>query len=205
MPGLSAVRSVTLVLLTCHSVRLWVTEAKHFLLWFGQTHVHIQPGTEVVGCVHSALAQLGVGEQRINSLEAQLGSYQTIEVIRCEAQVPVSATSLQVLLTSLHYMCDCRPFKWKIIFGSKVPSCSLHHRQFNFYVLRRTFSFSAGVTNGIQKAFNGLPPALKAAPRSTELCSNWLELPLRWRLQVELGFTFVWHLPTQGLKFDNFT
>lgn len=41
-----------------------------------------------MGCLHGALAQLGVGEQRVNSLEAELGSYQTIEVIRFEAQVP---------------------------------------------------------------------------------------------------------------------
>lgn len=118
---------------------------------------------------------------------------------------PVSTTSLQVLLMSLHSVCDCRLFRREIIFGSKAPSCSLHHRQFNFYALRRTFSFSAGVTNGIQKAFNGLPPALNAAPCSPELYSTWLELPLRCRLQVRLGFTFVWHLSTQGLRFDNFT
>lgn len=103
---------------------------------------------------------------------------------------PVSATSLQVLLTSLHYMCDCRPFKWKIIFGSKVPSCSLHHRQFNFYVLRRTFSFSAGVTNGIQKAFNGLPPALKAAPTKYRTVFNLIRIPTEVEASSGTGFHF---------------
>lgn len=54
----------------------------------------------------------------------------------------------------------------------------------------RTFSLSAGVTNGVQKAFNGLPPALNVALCSAEPYSTWLELPQRWSLPKETGFHF---------------
>lgn len=74
----------------------------------------------------------------------------------------------QVCTRIPHGMCDCSPFEWKIVFGSKVLSHPLPQRQFNFYAFMRTFSLSAGVTNGVQKAFNGLPPALKAVLGSTE-------------------------------------
>lgn len=87
-------------------------------------------------------------------------------------------------------MCDCRPFEWKIVFGSQVPSHPLPQRQFNFYAFMRTFSLSAGVTNGVQKAFNGLPPALQAVLCSAEPYSTWLEPPRRSRLPNATGWRF---------------
>lgn len=41
-----------------------------------------------MGCIHGALTQLGVGEPRPKSPEAEPVTYQTIEVIRFEKQVP---------------------------------------------------------------------------------------------------------------------
>lgn len=109
-----------------------------------------------------------------------------------QAQVFLVSAAFHAGMCSVipHCACECRPIERKIIFGSKVPSHSLPHKQFNFYAFLRTFSLSAGVTNGVQKAFNGLPPALKAALCSTEPYSTWLELPRRGRLPKAMGFYF---------------
>lgn len=65
----------------------------------------------------------------------------------------------------------------------------------------KTFSLSAGITNGVQKAFNNLPPAQKAIPYSTENCT-----PPDSNshggvgFQMQLGFIRVQHLSNSSLQ-----
>lgn len=89
---------------------------------------------------------------------------------------------------------------------SRVPSHSLPPRQCNFYAFVRTSSFSAGGTNGGQKAFNGRRPALKAALCFRELSVLCLiRTPGEvWASKCNQAVFPCSTLPPVGLRIDSF-